>query len=203
MFTDTQTELLKAPLSSANVKKNPRGFDYVEAYHCENEANRIFGFDAWDRETTLTPISEQIVGDKHRVYYRAKVRITVRTPGGAVVVREGCGYGSGIDKDLGQAHESALKEAESDAEKRALKTFGNPFGQALYDKDKANVVSEPTAADLAIALLRACATADEFKKTWEKNFQGWKDVMDDADYRRVQTVKVEMVSKLTPKAVAS
>ncbi len=38
---------------------------------------------------------------------------------------------------------SAIKEAETDAMKRALMTFGNPFGLALYDKDQANVVDEP------------------------------------------------------------
>nr|WP_233130301.1 Rad52/Rad22 family DNA repair protein [Synechococcus sp. 1G10] len=52
------------------------------------------------------------------------------------IVREGCGVGHGIDVDLGQAHESALKEAETDAMKRALMTFGNPFGLALYDKQQ-------------------------------------------------------------------
>jgi len=35
--------------------------------------------------------------------------------------------------------ESAAKEAETDAMKRALMTFGNPFGLALYDKSKAHV----------------------------------------------------------------
>ena len=35
------------------------------------------------------------------------------------------------------AHEMALKAAETDATKRALATFGNPFGLALYDKDLA------------------------------------------------------------------
>ena len=34
-------------------------------------------------------------------------------------------------------HESAIKEAESDALKRALKSFGDQFGLSLYDKDKA------------------------------------------------------------------
>lgn len=43
--------------------------------------------------------------------------------------------------DLGQAHESALKEAETDAMKRALMTFGNPFGLALYDKQQREVTS--------------------------------------------------------------
>lgn len=145
-FSEEQIAALNAPLMRDAVKQRQqagRNLSYIEAYHAENEANRIFGFDAWDRETELTLIGETVVGDKNRVYYRAKAKITVRTPTGGVVIREGCGYGSGIDKDLGQAHESALKEAESDAEKRALKTFGNPFGQALYDKSQANVVDAP------------------------------------------------------------
>ena len=36
--------------------------------------------------------------------------------------------------DLGQAHESAIKEAETDAMKRALVTFGGRFGLSLYDR---------------------------------------------------------------------
>jgi len=40
---------------------------------------------------------------------------------------------------LGEAHENALKEAETDATKRALTTFGNLFGLALYDKEQAGV----------------------------------------------------------------
>jgi hypothetical protein len=37
----------------------------------------------------------------------------------------------------------ALKAAETDATKRALATFGNPFGLALYDKDQAGVTRPP------------------------------------------------------------
>jgi hypothetical protein len=55
------------------------------------------------------------------------------------LIREGTGAGHGIDTDLGQAHESAIKEAETDAMKRALMTFGNPFGLALYDKQQREV----------------------------------------------------------------
>lgn len=142
-FTAEQVAELSKPLDRANVKQRQQGggkVSYIEAYHAENEANRIFGFDAWDRETDLALIGEREHDGKWRVYYRAKVRITVRSADGGVTVREGCGFGSGIDRDIGQAHESALKEAESDAEKRALKTFGNPFGQALYDKEQRDVV---------------------------------------------------------------
>ena len=64
----------------------------------------------------------------------ARVRITVFTASRGLLIREGTGAGHGIDVDLGQAHESAIKEAETDAMKRALVTFGGRFGLSLYDR---------------------------------------------------------------------
>ena len=77
------------------------------------------------------------------VTYIARVRIRLGSQGNGAhfLVREGSGAGHGIDVDLGLAHESALKEAETDAMKRALMTFGNPFGLALYDKQQRQVTS--------------------------------------------------------------
>ena len=150
-FTDTQVAALKAPLSRAYVKERAqagRKFSYVEGWQAIAEANRIFGFDAWDRQTLdLREVGEarQVEG-KWRVGYMARVRVSVKS-GCDVINRDGCGFGSGIDKDLGQAHESALKEAETDAMKRALMTFGNPFGLALYDKAQANVTDDPPIND--------------------------------------------------------
>jgi Rad52/22 family double-strand break repair protein len=49
---------------------------------------------------------------------------------------------------IGEAVDTAIKSAETDATKRALVTFGYCFGLALYDKDKAHVKApgdEPTA----------------------------------------------------------
>ena len=67
--------------------------------------------------------------------YIARVRITI-TVGERRVIREGSGAGDGIAMDLGLAHESALKEAETDATNQALMTFGKPFGLALYAKQQ-------------------------------------------------------------------
>lgn len=67
--------------------------------------------------------------------YIAKARITVRA-GGSIVVREGHGTGEGRGSSPGEVHAIALKAAETDATKRALVTFGNPFGLALYAKGK-------------------------------------------------------------------
>jgi|SRR6185437_13009995 len=142
-FSEEQVAALKAKLDASVVCKRSqagRQFSYVEGWHVIAEANRIFGFDSWHRETVeMRQLGEpREVDGKWRVAYMAKVKVEVFA-GEKSVVREGCGYGSGIDKDVGSAHESALKEAETDAMKRALMTFGNPFGLALYDKDQENV----------------------------------------------------------------
>lgn len=205
MFTPEQIEQLKAPLDRAHVKSRSQGgasLSYVEAYHCENEANRIFGFGAWDRFTEIECIGEREHDGKMRVYYRAKVRIVVRGENGQTVTREGCGYGSGIDRDVGQAHESALKEAESDAEKRALKTFGNPFGQALYDKAHANVVDAPsTACQTAETFLRGYKDPAEFRTFWDTNKDGWKANLPAKEYAHLVAVMKECAATFTPRAV--
>jgi DNA recombination protein Rad52 len=147
MFSDMQKASLAAPLASSLVKTRKQGgreVSYIEGWKAVEEANRIFGFDGWTRETVeikCVSEGERKIGKDgdtgYGVTYIVKVRIMVGN-----VCREGCGAGHGIDRDLGQAHESAIKEAETDAMKRALMTFGNPFGLALYDKQQANVVND-------------------------------------------------------------
>ena len=77
-------------------------------------------------------------GQFHAAAYTAKVRVSVRA-GDIIIVREGSGTGEGRAPTPGQAHELALKGAETDATKRALATFGNRFGLALYDREQAGV----------------------------------------------------------------
>jgi DNA recombination protein Rad52 len=149
-FSDNQLAALRAPLHPDHVasrEQSGRKLSYIEGWHAIAEANRIFGFDAWDRQTIeLRCVAEnpRLIGRGDRqkegfgVSYIARVRVTVRTED-REIVREGVGNGHGIDADIGLAHESAAKEAETDAMKRALMTFGNPFGLALYDKSQANV----------------------------------------------------------------
>jgi len=121
---------------------------YLEGWQVIAEANRIFGFDGWQRQTIAVRCvaqAERAIGRDQKpgwgVTYTARVRVTVTAGGLAPLIREGSGAGHGIDVDLGQAHESAIKEAETDAMKRALMTFGNPFGLALYDKAQRQVSS--------------------------------------------------------------
>ena len=148
-FSAEQITALSAPLDRAKVRQREQGrsqVSYLEGWQVIAEANRIFGFDGWQRETVALRCvnqSERSIGRDNRpgwgVTYTARVRISVSTAGQPTLIREGSGAGHGIDMDLGQAHESALKEAETDAMKRALMTFGNPFGLALYDKRQREV----------------------------------------------------------------
>ena len=105
---------------------------YVEAWHVIAEANRVFGHDGWDRETIFTQcIWQKQLDGRYGASYVARVRITVRADG-ITIIREGFGAGEAFSLTPGQAHERAVKTAETDATKRALSTFGNCFGLALY-----------------------------------------------------------------------
>jgi len=153
LLSPEQSAALAAPLNRANVQTRSqagRSLNYLEGWVAIKEANRIFGFDGWQRETIeLRCVSEsqRPIGRDQKpgwgVTYIARVRICLGSQANSApsLVREGSGAGHGIDVDLGLAHESALKEAETDAMKRALMTFGNPFGLALYDKQQRQVTS--------------------------------------------------------------
>ena len=134
-FSKEQVEKLKEPILAANVKErdgNKAGtfqLAYVEGWHVINEANRIFGFDGWSSETIYTLC---VADNNESVTYIAKVKVTVGN-----LFREGTGAGHGRFGSIGEKHESAIKEAETDARKRAFMQFGNQFGLSLYNgKDK-------------------------------------------------------------------
>src|SRR5215470_10792452 len=141
-FSEAQTRLLSGKLHRKHVRtREAQGqrISYLEGWHVISEANRVFGFEGWDREIAWCQcVWEESRRDPKACAYAARVRIRVRA-GDTLIAREGSGVGHGSAATLGEAHESALKEAETDATKRALTTFGNLFGLALYDKDLSGV----------------------------------------------------------------
>lgn len=154
----------------------PKG-DYIEGWHAISEANRIFGFGAWSyelRDCKCVSERPREIGQAKKpgfgVTYTARVVVLV---GG--VTREDVGAGHGYDVDCGLAHESAIKEAVTDALKRALRTFGNPFGLALYDKSRENVgIDVPpfdprAAADRIIARLSRAETMADLADAWKSD----------------------------------
>lgn len=201
-FAQDQIDSLNASLSSENIKTRQQAnqtLSYIEGWHVIAEANRIFGHDGWDRETELTALGEpEQVDGKWRARFMAKVTVRVRAEE-IVITRQGTGYGSGIAKDQGDAFEGAIKEAETDATKRALMTFGWPFGLALYDKSRENVSDGQKDRYLAECRQRiAQATYAEALKEWwasDEQKQARKDFsLTQAD---VDALKQEISDKLT------
>jgi len=170
------TSLLEQKLDTANVKAASKDFngpkgDYLEGWHVINEANRIFGFGGWSYEIlSLKQACEPTKNGNGNLVVAYICTISVSVDG---VTRQDVGYGSGISKSLGDAHEGATKEAVTDALKRALRTFGNQFGLALYDKEKRNIEDPKQAlkerAGSLSAELKAIGTVDGIRSFWDDN----------------------------------
>jgi len=155
MFTDEIKKELGKKLSPEHVKTR-EGFggggqlSYLEGWFVIQEANRIFGHDAWSRQVvSLELLGTHSYKNKHgkdqvKCGYRATVNVTVNG-----VVRCGTGFGNSVGNDPIDIHELAIKEAETDAMKRAFATFGYPLGLALYDKTREHVGVDTTDEDEA------------------------------------------------------
>ena len=134
-FTQNQVRKLRSKLKPQHIKTRDADgitLSYLEGWHVIAEANRIFGFDGWDRETISSEcVWKTQANGRYCAAYVTRIRIRVRA-GESVVVREGSGTGESNASSPAQAHEFAAKAAETDATKRALMTFGNAFGLSLY-----------------------------------------------------------------------
>lgn len=211
---------LEAKLNPAHVKPaksfGPKG-DYIEGWHAMAEANRIFGFGGWSyivTECTCVFQGAREIGQAKKpgfgVTYTSKVRVTIGDVGGDVV-REDFGAGHGYDVDCGLAHESAIKEAVTDALKRALRSFGNPFGLALYDKSRENVgVDAPpfnpaAAADRVIKKITGTDSAEKADAAWKDERDTIGDVKDAsaADYDRILSAAKAHKAKFTQQKEAA
>ena len=161
-FSARQVQALRRSPDHRHIRTreaNGRQLSYLEGWYAISEANRIFGFDGWSRETVETrcAVARENRGTFLAIYI-AKVRITVHADG-AIIVREGHGTGEGRGTSPGEVHDIALKAAETDATKRALSTFGKPFGLELYRSDRTALSRNQPAPPPAPSELRQTVAA--------------------------------------------
>jgi DNA recombination protein Rad52 len=153
-FSKDQLKKLVGKLDRAKIQTREiegRKIDYIEGWFAMSEANLIFGYAGWDREMAqFERIFERTRGERTSCGYLARVRIRVRA-GDVVIVREGTGFGQAWASVAGDAHERALKAAETDATKRALATFGNRFGLSLYDKEQSGITGARAKTDAPLS----------------------------------------------------
>jgi recombination DNA repair RAD52 pathway protein len=91
-FSAKQVQALRRKLDHRHVRTrevNGRELSYIEGWYAISEANRIFGFDGWNRETVD---SRCVLARENRgsflAIYIARARITVHGEG-VIIVREG------------------------------------------------------------------------------------------------------------------
>ena len=132
------TGALGQPLDPALVSqrkgRSGRTFSYIEGHVAISEANRVFGFGGWGYELVADVTLREIenvdphTGEiRHIRAYSAPVRVTV--PGAPP--RTDIGFHA-VTEETAEGHETALKGAVTDGLKRALRSFGDRFGNGLY-----------------------------------------------------------------------
>lgn len=150
---------LPPPLISER-KGTGKMLSYIEGHDAIDQANRIFGYGNWSYRTLSceqTVLIDPATGEPVGIAYKAKVELTVAGTHGSIIEvgsqpvaawnvndvvmgRRKKGDDSPIQawekataqRTIVEAHEHAEKGAVTDAMKRALRTFGNQFGNGLY-----------------------------------------------------------------------
>ncbi len=142
MFSKEQIETLNQELENSRIKSREKGnvsLSYIEGFDVIDTANLIFGYGNWSYLiSSLNQVSqEQNHNQNFVVCYKAVVKLIVKDENhNKSIFRQDVGFGTGVSKTLADSHENAGKEAVTDALKRAMRSFGNQFGNSLYDKSR-------------------------------------------------------------------
>ena len=121
-------DALRQPLDPALVSERKgrggRRFSYIEGHTAIDQANQVFGYGGWGYELVGEVTLREF---KSGAAYSATVRVSV--PGAPS--RTDVGF-QPVSDDSAEGHETAYKGAVTDALKRALRSFGDRFGNGLY-----------------------------------------------------------------------
>jgi recombination DNA repair RAD52 pathway protein len=148
-------QLLK-PINPVRVHKDGKGFSHVEAYDVRAHLTRIFGFGRWSEEVLSQELIFETLGaaddsnaksrGKWTLAYRALVRLTVHAEDGtalAVYTESAVGDVQNYPQRA-DAHDMAIKTAQSQAFKRCAVNLGDQFGLSLYNKGTTNALVKAT-----------------------------------------------------------
>lgn len=150
MFNDQQTKALSSELSTDRIKVRDKAnikLSYLEGFDIIDTANNIFGFGGWAYTiSSLEQVSQEVNANQNVVIcYKAIVKVDVYDIDHSTMIsRQDVGFGTGVARSLADAHENSAKEAVTDALKRSLRSFGNQFGNSLYDKSKSVAQNTPS-----------------------------------------------------------
>jgi recombination DNA repair RAD52 pathway protein len=129
-----QYEQLLKPLNESRVAKRGqagRQLSYLESWDVKAHLIRIFGFGGWSWNVITAELAFEEKGEKNWA-------VGYKVIGELLVPDLRCSYteaavGSAQLPQRGEAHDMAVKTAESDALKRAAINLGTQFGLSLYN----------------------------------------------------------------------
>jgi len=145
MLTNAQYEQLLKPLNGSRIAKRSqagRSLSYLEAWDVKAHLIRIFGFGGWSAEVIGSHMAFEEKNEKAQWNVGYKVVLRLSIPSLNCTYTEAA-VGSASLPQRGEAHDMAVKTAESDALKRAAINLGTQFGLSLYnDGATADVVGK-------------------------------------------------------------
>lgn len=149
-LTDQQLKVLFSAMHDTRVGFNQKGFAHVQQWDVRRFLIRVFGFGGYDTELVSIDLIREIEhpannqGGKPRwtVAYRVHQRLTIKDVAGRPIATfDGVATGDSQNQpSLGDAHDGAVKEADSQSLKRAAVNLGDAFGLSLYNGGKTNPV---------------------------------------------------------------
>lgn len=145
-LTDLQLKVLFSELHQSRVGKNPKGFSHVQQWDVRRFLIRVFGFGGYDTELKSIECVREIEREagtddygkpkfRYTVVYRVHQRLTIKdVAGNPIAYFDGVATGDARNQpSLGDAHDGAVKEADSQSLKRAAVNLGDAFGLSLYN----------------------------------------------------------------------
>lgn len=135
MLNQRQYDQLLKPLNESRVAKRGqagRQLSYLEAWDVKAHLIRIFGFGGWSADVVESCIAFEDKNEKGQWNVGYKVTLRLSIPTLECTYTESA-VGSASLPQRGEAHDMAIKTAESDALKRAAINLGTQFGLSLYN----------------------------------------------------------------------
>lgn len=134
-----QVDQLLKGINPSRVGKDGKGFAHLEAWDVRAHLIRIFGFANWSSELlAMEPIFETSFDKEGKtrwtVAYRATMRLTIQKGDfDEAIYTEAAVGDSQNNPSRADAHDMAIKTAESQAFKRCAINLGDQFGLSLYN----------------------------------------------------------------------
>ena len=167
MLNNRQHEQLLKGLNPTRIAKRQGGggksLSYLEAWDVKAHLIRIFGFGGWSWTVIEAVLAFEEQGERNwTVGYKVVGVLTIHgidqivNERHEVVTRDAqyaeAAVGSASLPQRGEAHDMAIKTAESDALKRAAINLGDQFGLSLYNNGAvAPVVCQTLTVDMPYA----------------------------------------------------